>query len=460
MTVDASNKAYVSVSGTTTSCSLYTTPEETKGNYQEILLKNGNTRYLTVLETNDSLTGSVVFNNRVISASDFKDGDNFVFVRYIDSFSIHKSCGIRVSINIGLSSETVVSGKVGLRLELDNNLFYEKEIENSKLVNFSDIVIENIPAGTHTLKLYTHKSSGQIYNVKGTIFISTINKRAVDLPNVVDASIYRDGREFFIMSSANQPLQTVNKRTWSISLKKGESYRKTQIFEVEFTIVQEGTYRISSRISLYSAMSGNSWLKFYHTIDGQEVYDSGYITNRNTTGWVYLYSRDVYFKAGVHNIVLYAEAYCADGELRATINPWEVIVGSNEYAPLGGSFDQIRTWRSTWKYDWYSPPGVKVVKVTFSWHYGSDETSRLAGGKRYWASRWEPGYKFGCSIGDNQTNICWIYYDDSPTYVAVSPQTYYQLCVFVDGYKDRDYGFIVEWSSSINNSGYQINSRK
>ena len=232
MTVDASNKAYVSVSGTTTACSLYTTPEETKGNYQEILLKNGNTRYLTVLETNDSLTGSVVFNNRVISASDFKDGDNFVFVRDIDSFSIHKSCDIRVSINIDLSSETVVSGKVGLRLELDNNLFYEKEIENSKLVNFSDIIIENIPAGTHTLKLYTHKSSGQSYNVKGTIFISTINKRAVDLPNVVDASIYRDGREFFIMSSANQPLQTVNKITWNISLKKGESYKKTQIFEV------------------------------------------------------------------------------------------------------------------------------------------------------------------------------------------------------------------------------------
>mgnify|MGYP007007238543 FL=1 len=98
--------------------------------------------------------------------------------------------------------------------------------------------------------------------------------------------------------------------------------------------------------------------------------------------------------------------------------------------------------------------------MQFSWHYGGDETIRLAAGKHYWADRWSQEYRFGCSIGDNQTNVCWVYYNDRDTRVAVSPQTYYQICVFVDGYKDRDYGFIVSWSPSINSGGYQIDARK
>lgn len=39
MTVDNSNKVHVSVGGSTSACFLYTTPAETKGNYQEIILK-------------------------------------------------------------------------------------------------------------------------------------------------------------------------------------------------------------------------------------------------------------------------------------------------------------------------------------------------------------------------------------------------------------------------------------
>ena len=85
----------------------------------------------------------------------------------------------------------------------------------------------------------------------------------MDLPNVIDASIYRDNKEFFMMTSANQPLQTINKRGWTITLTKGQSYGAVKIYEAEFTIVQTGTYRISSRIYLYSEIPNNgSWLRF------------------------------------------------------------------------------------------------------------------------------------------------------------------------------------------------------
>lgn len=463
MTVDNSNKVHVSVGGSTSACSLYTTPAETKGNYQEIILKDSSLRYLTLLETNDSLMGNVAFKNVKITNEFLDEGTDFSEnFHTIYSFSINRLIDMKIVIDATLTASKIEEGNFGFKLVLDDEIIYEKKDINDVYIEEKQEITKTVSSGAHVLKLYTFKPIGQVYdNIKGSIFISTINSRAVDLPNVIDASIYRDNKEFFMMTSANQPLQTINKRGWTITLTKGQSYGAVKIYEAEFTIVQTGTYRISSRIYLYSEIPNNgSWLRFYTEIDNTQMSDTGEIKNRNTTSWIYLFSKDVYLTAGVHKVKLYAHAYCVDGILKANINPWETIIGSNEYQPVSGNFDLRRTYKSIWTYDWFSPPGVTRVNVQFSWHYDGDEIIRLAAGKHYWADRWSQEYRFGCSIGDNQTNVCWVYYNDRDTRVAVSPQTYYQICVFVDGYKDRDYGFIVSWSPSINSGGYQIDARK
>lgn len=461
MTVDNSNKVHVSVGGSTSACSLYTTPAETKGNYQEIILKDSSLRYLTLLETNDSLMGNVAFKNVKITNEFLDEGTDFSEnFHTIYSFSINRLIDMKIVIDVTLTASKIEEGNFGFKLVLDDEIIYEKKDINDVYIEEKQEITKTVSSGAHVLKLYTFKPAGQVYdNIKGNIFISTVNSRAVDLPNVIDASIYRDNKEFFMMTSANQPLQTINKRGWTITLTKGQSYGAVKIYEAEFTIVQTGTYRISSRIYLYSEIPNNgSWLRFYTEIDNTQMSDTGEIKNRNTTSWIYLFSKDVYLTAGVHKVKLYAHAYCVDGILKANINPWETIIGSNEYQPVSGNFDLRRTYWSIWTYDWFSPPGVTRVNVQFTWHYGGDERPRLSIGKYWWKDRWSNHN--GCSIGDNQTNVCWVYYNNRDTRVAVSPQTYYQICVFVDGYKDRDYGFIVSWSPSINSGGYQIDARK
>ena len=108
MTVDNSNKVHVSVGGSTSACSLYTTPAETKGNYQKIILKNSSLRYLTLLETNDSLMGNVAFKNVKITNEFLDEGTDFFFFFYnIYSFSIYILLDLKIVIVVTLLNSKI-----------------------------------------------------------------------------------------------------------------------------------------------------------------------------------------------------------------------------------------------------------------------------------------------------------------------------------------------------------------
>ena len=199
MTVDNSNKVHVSVGGSTSACSLYTTPAETKGNYQEIILKDSSLRYLTLLETNDSLMGNVAFKNVKITNEFLDEGTDFSKnFHTIYSFSINRLIDMKIVIDATLTASKIEEGNFGFKLVLDDEIIYEKKDINDVYIEEKQEITKTVSSGAHVLKLYTFKPIGQVYdNIKGSIFISTINSRAVDLPNVIDASIYRDNKEFY-----------------------------------------------------------------------------------------------------------------------------------------------------------------------------------------------------------------------------------------------------------------------
>lgn len=139
-----------------------------------------------------------------------------------------------------------------------------------------------------------------------------------------------------------------------------------------------------------------------------------------------------------------------------TTNPYKFnIVEDMVITPLveavipTGSLTMKRTRRSTWNTSFTVPAHITVVRCGFTWGYGSDERSRLKSGIRH-----GPGY--GCGIRNATNGQSWFIYKNKDTYIKVTPGKTYTLQTWVDGFKDRDYGFIVYWSPSYNTYSYQV----
>lgn len=107
-----------------------------------------------------------------------------------------------------------------------------------------------------------------------------------------------------------------------------------------------------------------------------------------------------------------------------------------------GSVTWKRTWSSIWTETLTIPPNITRIVCHFTWNYGSDERSRLFYGLY-------SGVGEGCGIRNASSNKSWIYINCDKT-MGVTPGKKYTFKIWVDGYKDRDYGFTLSWSPTIN----------
>lgn len=108
-----------------------------------------------------------------------------------------------------------------------------------------------------------------------------------------------------------------------------------------------------------------------------------------------------------------------------------------------GSITYKQTYGGTNTVSFTVPAHITRIKCAFTWHYHGDERPRLSRGLRSIGS--------GCGIWDvtSNKNIPWHYYNRD-NIIAVTPKKTYTLKWWVDGYKGRDYGFILSWSPDIN----------
>lgn len=137
-----------------------------------------------------------------------------------------------------------------------------------------------------------------------------------------------------------------------------------------------------------------------------------------------------------------------------TGNPYNITLTKDTiitpiYEPIiaTGSVTWKRTWRSIWTETLTIPPRITRIVCHFTWNYGSDERVRLSLGLGSGVGR-------GCGILNASSNKSWIYYNRDKT-MGVTPGKTYTFTIWVDGYKDRDYGVILSWSPTINT--YEIN---
>lgn len=120
------------------------------------------------------------------------------------------------------------------------------------------------------------------------------------------------------------------------------------------------------------------------------------------------------------------------------------------YEPIitTGSVTWKRTWGSIWTETLTIPPHITRIVCSFTWAYDSDERVRLRYGLRRVGN--------GCGIRNASSNKSWIYYNSNKT-IGVTPEKTYTFTIWVDGYKGRDYGFILSWSPTINTYGINDN---
>lgn len=98
-----------------------------------------------------------------------------------------------------------------------------------------------------------------------------------------------------------------------------------------------------------------------------------------------------------------------------------------------------RTYSSTWTEEYTFPEDVTKVRCAMTWGYGSDERSRIA-------SRSVSIYNI--SNGGSQL---WSVNTNQDDYIKITGGKKYKFQIRVDGYKGRDYGWILYFSTSINN---------
>lgn len=131
----------------------------------------------------------------------------------------------------------------------------------------------------------------------------------------------------------------------------------------------------------------------------------------------------------------------ATNPLSLTITEDTIITPIYEPLIATGSVTWKRTRSSTWTETLTIPPHITRIVCSFTWGYGSDERSELRMGLSM--------VGIGCGIRNASSNKSWIYYDRDKT-MGVTPGKTYTFTVWVDGYKGRDYGFILSWSPTIN----------
>lgn len=138
-----------------------------------------------------------------------------------------------------------------------------------------------------------------------------------------------------------------------------------------------------------------------------------------------------------------------------TENPSNITLTSDTiitpvYEPIipTGSVTWKRTYYSVWTETLTIPTHITRILCSFTWHYGSDERTRLSWGLSSVGS--------GCGIRNAESNVHWIYYNGNKT-MGVTPGKTYTFRVWVDGYKGRDYGFTLSWSPTINTYGISQN---
>lgn len=139
-----------------------------------------------------------------------------------------------------------------------------------------------------------------------------------------------------------------------------------------------------------------------------------------------------------------------------TGNPYNITLTKDTiitpiYKPIiaAGSVTWKRTWGSIWTETLTIPPHITRIVCSFTWHYESDERGRLLSGLLW-------GVGSGCGIRNASSNKSWIYNNRNKT-MGVTPGKKYTFTIWVDGYKDRDYGFILSWSPTINTYGINEN---
>lgn len=133
-----------------------------------------------------------------------------------------------------------------------------------------------------------------------------------------------------------------------------------------------------------------------------------------------------------------------------TTNPYkfniveDMIITPNIAADVPtGSVTYKRTYCSTWNVNFTVPPHITVVQCNFNWYYHGDERPRLNSGIKY-------GPGFGCGIQNARSTARWQRFKNAHTYIGVVPGRTYNLTVWVDGFKGRDYGFVLSWSPELN----------
>lgn len=138
-----------------------------------------------------------------------------------------------------------------------------------------------------------------------------------------------------------------------------------------------------------------------------------------------------------------------------TTNPYEfnivedMIITPNVEAdiPTGQRNLATRNYRSVWDVTFTVPDHITVIRVNH-WIYGykGDERPRLAAGIRY-----GPGY--GVGLQNAISGGDWCCYSNQDSYIGVIPGRTYTLTCWVDGFKNRYYGFKLFWSPSLNSQG-------
>jgi hypothetical protein len=110
---------------------------------------------------------------------------------------------------------------------------------------------------------------------------------------------------------------------------------------------------------------------------------------------------------------------------------------------MNNSVTWKRTYWSHWNEEYTFPEDVKIVQVDMTWGWGEDERHRV------------PGSVF---LRNAKTNTLWTPYHRT-VYIRVTGGRKYRFLVGVDGYKGRDYGWILRWSTSINSHSADIDDR-
>lgn len=101
-----------------------------------------------------------------------------------------------------------------------------------------------------------------------------------------------------------------------------------------------------------------------------------------------------------------------------------------------------RTYNSEWTEEFTFPNGCNVIRVAMTWGYGGDERPRISSRR--------------VSIRNALTDVYWSINRSSDNYIRITSGKKYRWKVKVDGYKGRDYGWILYYGTEFNNHSVDL----